>query len=145
MAYCAESDVQMAAGGSTRLRQLSDWENEGDVDSDVVASMISSADAWINEYLQKRHEVALEEPIPDGIRDVSAEHAVFLMKERRDMVTEKDMQMFEHRMKRLDDIAKGVRTVGVNPLPAKSQLVVDNQSDRPTDKEVSRSTTKGFW
>jgi phage gp36-like protein len=145
MAYCTQEDVQMAAGGSDRLRALSDFESTGAIDPAVVADAIAEADAAIDEYLHKRHTVVLLPPVPAGIRRVSAAEAVFIMKERRGMVTETDLVLHDQRAKRLDDIAKGVRTVGTSPLPEKSELIVDKVTPRPSDKAVSRETTKGFW
>ena len=145
MPYCTLADVQMAAGGSDRLRQLSDFEATGAIDPVVVADAIAEADAAIDEYLHKRHRVVLQDPVPDGVQRISASEAVFVMKERRGMVTETDMELHVERGKRLDDIAKGVRTVGVSPLPEKSELIVDRSSARPTDKQVSRLNTRGFW
>jgi len=135
----------MAAGGSQRLLELSDWENDVAINASVVADAIAEADAAIDEYLHKRHRVVLTDPAPEGVRRISAAEAVFVMKSRRGMVTEADMVLHEERGKRLDDIAKGVRTVGVSPLPEKSELVVDRSTSRPTDKQVSRLNTRGYW
>jgi len=145
MPYCTLADVQMAAGGSARLRELSDWEATGAIDPVIVADAIAEADAAIDEYLHKRHRVVLQDPVPEGVRRVSAAEAAFVMRARRGMLTEADMALHEERMKRLDEIAKGVRTVGVSPLPEKSELIVDNASPRPFDKAVSREKLKGFW
>lgn len=145
MAYCTQSDVEMAAGGAERLLALSDWENLGAIGAANVTSAIAKADAWINTFVHKRYAVDIPAPVPPAIVDLSASEAVFRLKRMRGMVDEDDLAERDERRKLLDDFATGRNTLGVSPMPLKSELVVDNQSARPTDKQVSRLNTKGFW
>lgn len=145
--YSSVQDVELAAGGEDRLLALSDWANDGRLGSDAEAAVedaIGEADAWIDSYVSKRYDVPLE-TVPNLIRDISRNEAVFILRSRRSMATDVDMAMHAERERKLKAIEAGETTLGVLPQPTKSSLVVDNQSDRPCTKAVSRENTKGFW
>lgn len=144
MAYSTQSDVQTAVGGSDRLLQLSDVTGAGAVDSAYVQRAIDEADGWINTHAQKLYDVPIA-PVPSPIRDISANEAGFILKSRRDMATEIDVKRHDERKALLEEFRDGKNTLGVSPRPTKSPLVVDRQTDRPSDKAVSREATKGYW
>lgn len=144
MAYSTQADVQTVAGGSARLRELSDFENAGAIDSDVVEQAITHADAWINTFVQMRFEVPLA-TTPAAVNALSANEAVYLLKKWRGMSTAEDDDDHTKRELLLTAFANGANVLGISPLPVKSEVVVDAQSDRPSDKAVRRCSLKGFW
>ena len=145
MPYSTIDDVKFAAGGADRLRELSDFDAQGAIDSATVERAIAEADKWINKFVQKRHGLAaLEAVSEETVMEISANHAVFIMKRNRGMLAEEDLVLLEDRKDELDAIATGKRTVGSEPLPDKSELVVDAQTARGDDKAVSREKMEGY-
>lgn len=145
MGYSTIADVQQAAGGSKRLRDLSDFESRGAADHAIIEAAIAKADAVINTAVHKRFGVDLSPPIPPAIVALSAEEAVFSMKVDRGMATELDVAMHKERLERIEDFACGESTLGVSPIPGKSEMVVDKSIARSTEKAVARDSMKGFW
>lgn len=145
MAYSTESDVQEAAGGSTRLIQLSDWDDNGVVDSTRVTNAIEAADAKINSYIGRRLSTPLS-VVPNSIKWLSAAIAVLILKRRRGMFSDADeLEMQEH-TNTLIALASGPQIADETQTPlTESERLVSSASDRPTDKQVSREKTKGFW
>ena len=144
MAYCTQSDVQIAAGGPDRLLQLADPSGSGVIDAAYVTRAIEQAAGWIDGFAQKLYDVPVN-PVPPALRDVNADEAVFLLKSRRDMVNELDVKLHDARKELLEQFRDGHNTLGVTVRPTKSALVVDRQTERPSDKAVSREATKGYW
>ncbi len=145
MAYCTIADVQTSAGGESRLRELSDVDKASAVNRAAVESAIVEADADINSYVHKRFGVDLADPVPPLIRSLSSSMAVFVLKRRRNMLSESDMQIQETRLAQLKAIATGELSLGVSPVPAKSEYVGDQSTARSGKKEASRQKLRGFW
>jgi len=144
LAYSDTGDVQNAVGGSERLAELTDWDEDEDPDTSVITSIISEADAWIDSFLSKRYSVPIASPVPRLIEAMSANESAFILKRNRSMVTEGDQIHHEERAKMLEDIATGRVTLGVFDQPAKSSLVVDKAFVRPSTLAISREKLKGF-
>lgn len=139
MAYTTEEALALAAGGEERFRQLTEDSDE------AVTAAIAATEVWINAELGKRFAVPLDaDVLPDSIKLLAAEEAIFILKRRKDMVTEYDQLAHEERAKALRDIATGQTTFGTAAPLTKSSLVVDRQSERPTTKAVSRKKLDGF-
>jgi len=144
MAYSSQADVQVVAGGAARLRELSDFENAGAIDPAVVEQAITHADAWIDTFVQMRFAVPLE-TTPGAVNMLSANEAIYQMRKWRGMATPEDDDDHEKRETLLTAFANGANVLGITPLPVKSEVVVDAQTDRPADKAVRRCSLKGFW
>lgn len=149
MAYCAQGDVELAAGGAAKLVELADLDGDGALDTAAVERAIADADALINAYAQRRNVVPYS-PVPDTIRRFSAREAVYQLKVARSCVTELDQAQHEELVKWLELLAKGYVTVGVEPEPAASSAHVAEESDRETEVasdpgKVSRESLRGFW
>lgn len=144
MAYCTQANVVTAAGGEKRLQQLADYDRDGTADSTTIAEAIAASDAWIDGELAKRLSVPLT-VVPELIKTISMDEAVFILKRRRNMATQDDRDDHAERLEMLQHIKTGASTVGTDPSPAKSTQVVDTQSVRPTTKATSRANMKGFW
>lgn len=145
MAYSTIADVRMVAGGERPLRELSDVDNSNAVNAAAVESAIVAADAVIDSYINSRVAVPLQEPIPPVIRQLSAELAVFKLRQRRrNLLTETDVAFYDRLLDQVKALASGSQTFGVYPEPTKSELLQYEASDRPSDKAVSRENLKGW-
>lgn len=147
MGYCVQTDVQRAAGGSDRLRELSDIEVSGAIDATNVQRVIDQASAWVDSFLQRRHVVPLATPYPGEIVELVANEAVYRLKRDRRILSDDDRTEHEERERALTNMSKGIQSVGVDPLPPKSTSVKATVQDRDDDTglDVRRETLKGFW
>lgn len=141
--YSTRADVVLAAGGVERLVQLTDYDNSGEEDTDLVNDALCEAEGVIDSYLRKRFEVPLQ-VVPELVRRTAANMAVHVLKSRRDAITEKDVLEQEQRIKWLEGIKDGSIDPGVSPKLAKSPHNNPVSSERPSSKAVSRENLKGF-
>jgi phage gp36-like protein len=141
--HCTQADVQIAAGGAERLRQLADWDNSGKPDADVIAAHIAIADAMINSKIEIRH--AIPQATVETIRWKSAQMTVFYLKKARGMLAEEDFKTHEIDLAWLDGFKGGNTTMGdPTGVPTASSYVGDAAIARGTDKDVSRSKLGGY-
>lgn len=146
MPYCTSSDVQLAAGGADRLKELSDVETTGAINTANVTRAIDEADSWINGYLQRRSLLPLS-PVPESVKRASAAQAVYILKRDRRMLTDDDKDLFEVRRQWLVDIANGVATVGAEPRPTDDAPSFSKTLEHDSDDEddPTRKNLEGFW
>lgn len=149
MAYSTSDDVKIAAGGEKNLVEMADQDGDGYVDADVVARAISTADGEIDERLAKQYTVPLAS-VPDGIRNRSAELAVFHLKRwrNRGQMTPDDLEWKKLFFADLDGYASYALA-----LPSSSETStesaparIDAQHDRPEEPRVEawRKKFEGF-
>lgn len=127
------------------LLALSDYDGDGASDAAVVAAAIASADALIDSYLNKRFLVPLAAPVPPAIVSLSARLAVHHMRQQRQTLIQGDIDQHELDVEWLEGVRDGKNVVGVDPLPTKSSLQVDEAGARVSTATVSREKLKGFW
>lgn len=149
MAYATQTDVENAAGGAAKLIELADWDADGSVDAAVLTDAIAAADEWINSYAQRRYDVPFA-TTPDIVRRFAAQEAVYRLRLGRNALTDADQVRHEELREWLDNLARGIVSVGVDPEPAASDAHVAQESDRETDIDsdegkISRESLKGFW
>ncbi len=143
MPYCVEADVRNAAGGAITLKQLLDRTADGTADTGVLDAAIEEADALIDSYASKRFAVPFATPSTQIVK-LSARLSVFFLRRGRGVLTAADMQAHESDEKWLVSLAAGDVLPGVEPLPAKGQIVRDAASARSSLKDVSRAKLKGY-
>ncbi len=141
--YATRADVVVAAGGLARLLQIADFDNDGLEDTGLVDGAIDEAEGLIDSYLRKKREVPLA-AAPQVIVRMAANMAVYVLKARRDAVTENDRLLEEDRIKWLENFAKGLVTLGVDPAPASSPHNQPRVSDKRSSRDESRENLKGF-
>lgn len=144
MAYSVQADLEEAARGSDRLIQLTDNEASGALNTVVMDAAIARADAWIDSFAQRKSKTPFT-PVPDSIKYLSAEEAVYLLKRHRNMVTEPETAAHEERLEWLRDFAAGKVSAGTDPVSPKSTAVVPEVLIRSDDEEISRESLKGFY
>lgn len=153
MAYSTQADVQNSCGGLERLKQLFDWDRDGTADPAVITDFIARADALMNSYFVKRYTVPLVAPVPDIVRTYSADLARLMAARRRAGLSEHEREEWdtiastdEKQPGWLMLVAAGTVTLGVDPAPAPSAMVVDQvETALPEDRDISRCKLSGYW
>lgn len=149
MPYSVLADVERAAGGSSRLVALADFDGNGASDAGVVDAAIAEADALIDSYASKRFAVPYA-ATPSTINLLSARMAVRILRRNRGMTLAQDVEDEKTDRKWLEDLAAGKVLPGTEPLPENGSIVVDKAvsdtaGNRETTRDVSRERLKGFW
>jgi phage gp36-like protein len=104
MAYCSQDDI-LKMIPEVELAQLT--AESGDIpDSGVVAEAIIRADAEIDVYLGSCYQVPLS-PVPESIKSVSIDLAIFHLYGRRSVVPAVRMQRYEAALALLRHVAAG--------------------------------------
>ena len=143
MAYSTTADLVFSCGGTDRYNQLADYDNAGVADAVVLARAIADADAMVNSYLDRVYVVPLA-IVPDVIRSVASDIAVFILKQRREALTEEDIQSQTLRLEWLEKIAAEKVELGDSIKRATAPSHRTGYTDRPSDKLASREEFKGF-
>ncbi len=138
--YASQTQIQLAAGGAVKLVELADWDDDGAADGDVIAMVQAAADGWIDSYLRARFATPVATPSDTLVR-VAAEESVYVLRLRRQMVTELDTEARKQRETWLRDCAKGLVRPD-EPLPAASTAVKSAWVEDP-GRAVSRDGLKG--
>lgn len=152
MAYCTQSDVEDACGGAARLLQLSDWDRNGAVDAARVAKAIDRASSLIDSFAVKRYAVPIN-PIPAVIVSHAADLAMLFLAKGRGMLTQDQQELWtsiagtdENNPGWLLLLARGTVSLGVDPVPTASSMVVDQVATTlPLERDMSRDKSGGFW
>jgi phage gp36-like protein len=148
VAYSSQDDVVIAAGGSRALAELTDLDGalNGEIDPAVLAAAIGDADAMIDTYVGRNKQVPLQAPIPQIIKRLSADEALYLLRMRRQMVGEAEQLRHENNLRWLEGVARGFLTLGVDPQPSKSSLVAPAVVEvGEDDREITAESLKGVW
>jgi phage gp36-like protein len=131
MPYATELFVERAAGGRDKLIQLTDLEFTGEADLTYLADAVAEADSWINSFLQHRYAVPVPDlDVPEILRRVSAAEAVYILKNRREALTEGDQSRHEERMSWLEGVRRGEISLGTDPRLTESTNVSPATGDR---------------
>ncbi len=142
--YATSTDLQRAAGGATRLLELTDFDDDGSEDTDLVADTLCQAEGLVDSYVRKVHTTPLVAPIPQSITTITANIAIWMLKGYRDAHTESDIERHLLRVKWLEGVAKGSIDLGATPTTAASPLNKASSTARPSSKAVSRENMKGY-
>lgn len=131
MAYCSVTDVERAAGGRTKLEQLTDLDDQQQVDEVYLATVIADAQSMIDSYLQHRYAVPIPDLlVPQVVRNLCARETVYILKERREALTSEDEVRHEGRLEWLGRANAGRVSPGVDPRLQKSSSVVPTTGNR---------------
>ncbi len=142
MSYCTMDDVRNQLE-EARLVQLSDDEGTGAVVESRVLQAISDADEEINGYLGARMAVPVS-PVPESLRRLSADIAVYNLYSRREKVPEHRIERYRNAVRFLEQAALGKISLGRadpegNPLDPQPEAAADNPQ-----RAFTRSTLAGF-
>jgi len=143
LSYCTIDQIRNQLRQGV-LVQLTDDEGTGDVVAPRVEQAISDADEEINGYLGARLAVPLS-PVPESIRRLSVDIAVYNLYSRRERVPEHRIERYRGAVRYLEQVSQGRISLGQsdpegNPLESKSpETSVDNPG-----RAFSRSSLEGF-
>lgn len=143
MPYCTTADLIAATLSEDELRQLTDDEGIGAVNSARVSAAIDAGDQIIDGYLRGRYILPLT-VVPSLIRKLSVDLAVYHLyqRRRRDAMPDSLQLQYKNTIGLLDKIQKGTIVLGidaeVSPAPNAGVTYFTNKtsSDRTFTKDV---------
>lgn len=140
MPYTTQAELELAAGGASRFKQLADWDNDTVVDAGVIAQAQSEADGFIDSHLRNFSPadlVALRAAPTASIKRLAAAETIFWLREKRQGVSEGDLDLRKMRVAEL----QAMHADELRPADSRTERArfVDN------DDDVSREGTKGMW
>jgi phage gp36-like protein len=119
MSYIVQADL-LGQISEPQLTQLTDDAGSGVIDDVKVAQAITDAEAEINGYVATRYSTPIAAPVPDLIKKLAIDISVYNLWRRRQKIPELIRTAYEDAVKKLEAIAKGTITLGVDPAPAES-------------------------
>jgi len=119
MAYSAQADWELAAGGLDRLTELSDFDESGQLNLDVLERKVADVDDLINAFLRERGFTVPLSTVPPAIRALSAAETLFELRQARGSANDSDRAMHEQRWARLPMVLAfmGDRATGAPSTP----------------------------
>lgn len=107
MSYSVEADIIKALPEETVI-ELTDDEETGEIHSPFVDDAISKSDGEIDAYLVNRYSTPLAVPIPDIIRGISVDIAIYYLYKRRvEELPETRVMSYKDSIRTLRDIRDG--------------------------------------
>jgi phage gp36-like protein len=110
MAYATQTDLEKKIEPA-RLVQLTDDNNDGVADTAPIAEAIAAAGSIIDSYLATRYTVPVS-PVPDLVRTMAADLAIYLLFSRRDQTNDARTAAYKDALTLLGRIASGTATIG---------------------------------
>lgn len=141
MAYTTQTDLEHAAGGASKLVELADPENEGELDTAYLERAQKAADGWVDSHLRRFSAADLAElraDPTDTIKRLAAEETIYVLRDWGPLgTTDQDLKKREMRRDELREIR--VDTMRAKDTKTPRASFIDNCDD------VSRKGTKGMW
>jgi phage gp36-like protein len=122
MAYATQQQIQIAAGGSAKLIELTDQEGTSAVDAAVLAEAQAKADGWINGYLRLRYAIPVTPLSVEGqatLSRLAADETVYQLLFARRLLADQDMKARADRELELGEYRDGKRRLD-EPMPMAS-------------------------
>ena len=110
MAYCTEADI-LEQLEEDILIQLTDDDDEGVVDDDMVTRAIANADAEIDSYCGTKYTVPFT-TVPPILLTVSVDIAIYNLYARRRGAPDSIKERYKDRIAFLKSVSKGEATLG---------------------------------
>ncbi|AUZ85850.1 gp436 family protein [Methylophaga nitratireducenticrescens] len=124
MTYCTQQDL-IIRYGQDELIELTDKQNLGQMDMDVISSAIADADSVIDGYLSSRFTTPIQ-PVPRSLLRIACEITRFYLYENGALDEVKDR--YEKSLRMLKDIAEGKMSIGITAqgekTPSKNTVVM---------------------
>lgn len=146
MAYVTQTDLERAAGGADRFLELADHDADGSIDATLLAETINDVERMVDGYIEPRHPVPLDEPVPDLVRRLVADEVVYQLRRFRQAVDEETRELHDENLALLRDISAGRVGLGLTQkardrTPASAE--VGDRAD--VEYAVTRDSLKGLW
>lgn len=139
--YVTQAQLVVEAGGADRFIALTDWNNDGVTDADVVAQAMAYVQAWIDGALRVRFATPIANP-DATITQLGSAEMVYWLRSRREMVSQIEIDRHKEREIELQDLATGKRRPA-EPLPPRSTAVKSAVVD--LGGCVNNEKLKGMW
>lgn len=152
MGYSTIAQVQTAVGGADRLLKLSDQAKNNTLDLTVVQAAIDEADGEINSYCAKRYGIPIRgsdgvvlDPPPPLISAKSASWAARVLRRNNynGQPMQDDLEREATDRKWLEGVANGTISIGIDPPPQKSSIVIDGAHERDSTRTVTINNLRG--
>lgn len=150
MAYCTQTDLENAVGGSAILVQLLDPLATGTANAARVTAVLDRASAEVASAIQVSTSLsALSAPYPDALifntANIAAYYA-FLEGTQGQGVPEHIKQRYTNTMEWLDKVANRTRSLGASTKPATDHDVKQIEMNPASNPgQVTRASLKYFW
>lgn len=112
MSYCIKDDL-LGQISSKQLTGLTDDNNIGVEDDEMIAQAIADADSEIDGWIGKKCTVPLS-PVPDLVRKMSADIAIYNLWARRQGAPEDRRDRYKNAIAFLKSVAEGKATLGAD-------------------------------
>lgn len=120
MSYIVQADL-FSKISEKQLIQITDDTHLGIVDTGVVAAVISEAESEIDGFLAVRYATPIAAPVPQLVKTFAVDISIYKLYSRRQRVPESVKDAYNAAMRKLEQISKGIITLGVDPAPAESE------------------------
>ena len=138
MTYCTEQDL-ITRYGEDELIQLTDKQNVGQLDTDVINSAIADADSLIDGYLGSRYNLPIT-PLPRSLVRIACEISRYYLYEN--LATDEVKDRYSEAVKTLKAISKGEMSIGTDDQGTKP--VSQNTVEMTSGGNVFNRNDKGF-
>jgi len=138
MAYCTEQDL-ITRYGEKELIQLTDKDNVGQLDLDVIESAIADADSLIDGYLGGRYGLPIK-PVPRALGRIACEICRYYLYEN--LASDEVKDRYNEAVKSLKAISKGEMSIGISVEGEKPSS--QNTVEMVTGGNVFNRNDKGF-
>jgi phage gp36-like protein len=110
MAHATRADIE-AVYGFTLLPGIADYDNDGEVDANVVTAALDHATGVINSHLSVRYKLPLA-AVPAFLKAAAIDLAVYRIANTADRLTVEMRQRYEDHVRHLERIADGKAGLG---------------------------------
>lgn len=154
MPYTDQAALEIAAGGTAALIELTDINHDGVADWTAIAQAQAEADSWIDGYARRLYGEQLPfDPVPAAIRAMAAAETVYRLRSYRRVLSDSDHQLRAERDATMTSLESGQW----NPVEGDTYPIGDGGG---TPTAVERTTTstsadvvhdfgrdglKGYW
>ena len=144
MAYCTQADIaKLIPSGA--ITQLTDDEGTGANVATRVAEAVAQADSEIDASCASRYSVPFPAPVPDIIRKLSVDIAIYNLYSRvLETVPETRAQRYKNATRQLEGISKGNITVNGTTATDPSGSAGIKTSTSTADRTFSRDTLEAY-
>lgn len=140
MAYCTKADL-LKEITEEQLIQLTDDDDNGVENDDIISEKIADADSLIDGYCGKRYTVPFT-TVPKIVKNLSVQIAIYnLFKRRQHVLSDEKKEDYKNALQFLRDIEAGKISLGV-PAPAENPDRIGDYDGN--DRLFTRDNMEGF-
>jgi hypothetical protein len=151
--YADDRAVEIAAGGESNITELTDLDGDA-VPANMAEVLLSAqeeADAWINMRVRRLYSNAplplhnLDGSTPKSIIRLAAQHAVYVLRRNKGLLTQDDIDQSVLREAALAAIDKGeLMPVDDDIYPIGGGTAIPGSFVRDPEAAISREKLRGF-